>query len=129
VKLTTHLGLMPKLRMSGAIPIIISIIIIITQLQQCVGFGLLHHIIPGFSIFTELDPISHFTFLKSYTTTSLQLFFGSYSWGFLISFISSILLRCPHHFIFCAFVYITIFSPFINFCNSLLLLMLRPFLH
>jgi len=43
--------------MIGAIPIII---IIIIPLQPYVGFGLLPHIIPGFSVFNELDQVSHF---------------------------------------------------------------------
>jgi hypothetical protein len=62
------------------------------------------------------------SYVRRYTTSSLQLFFGSYSWGVPISDLSytfSILLRWPHHFIFCAFVYITV--SFINFCNSLFL--------
>jgi hypothetical protein len=45
---------------------------------------------------------------------------------FLTSFVSSILLRCPHHFILHAFIYFTVSYPFINFCNSLLLLILHP---
>ena len=44
---------------------------------------------------------------------------------FLTSFISSNLLRCPHHFILRAFIYLTS-SPFINFCNSSLLPILHP---
>jgi len=45
--------------MRGDIPIIINIVVVV-PLQQYVVFALLHHFIPGFSIFTELDPISHF---------------------------------------------------------------------
>jgi hypothetical protein len=59
--------------------------------------------------------------------------FGSYSFGvpvvILTSFISSILLRCLHHFILYASVYLTISSPFINVCSSLLLLILYRSLH
>jgi len=33
---------------------------------------------------------------------------------FLTSFVSSILLRCPHHFSLCAFIYLTVSSPFIS---------------
>jgi len=78
-----------------------------------------------------------FSFWKSFITLSLHLIFGHAlvltSTGFQsviysTSFISSILLRCPHNLILCAFMYLTISSPCINFC-SLLLLILHPSLH
>ena len=102
------------------------------------GFGLLHQNIPAFSIFNTLAPISHFSFFKSFIASALHLFFvhtlvltpvGFWSVIFLSSFISSILLWCPHHFNLCAFKHLIIPSPFINFYNLLLLLILHPSLH
>jgi len=72
-----------------------------------------------------------FSFFKSFVTSSLHLFFGSYSCGvpimnFLTSFICSILLRCPHHLFFVACIHLAISSPFISLCNLLVLLILHP---
>ena len=73
------------------------------------------------------------SFFKSFTTSSV--FFphplvlnpeGFQSVNFLTSFIFSILLRCPHCFILCGFIYLVISSPFINFYNLLLFLILHP---
>jgi hypothetical protein len=73
---------------------------------------LLQQIISGFSIFNELAPISQF--LQSTYHSPLNLFFsyplvltpiGFQSVVFLTSFISSILLRCPHHFILYALIH------------------------
>jgi hypothetical protein len=44
---------------------------------------------------------------------------------FSTSFITSILLRCPHYFTLCASMYLTVSFPFIKFCNSLTLLFLH----
>lgn len=55
MKLITQLGLVPKLRLIGAIPVVV-----VVPLQPYVGFGLLHHIIPGFAILNDPDPISDF---------------------------------------------------------------------
>jgi hypothetical protein len=77
-----------------------------------------------------------FRFFKSYITASLHLFFGRplvltpvgfHSAIFLTNFISSFMLRCPHNFILCAFVYWTLSALFI--CSYLVLLILHPSLH
>ena len=93
-------------------------------------------LLPGFSVFDDLVPVSQFSFFKSFITSSLRLFFsrslfltpiGFQPIIFLTSFTSPVPLRCPHHMIPCAFTYLTI-SSFINFSNSLLLPILHPFL-
>ena len=112
-------------------PTVLLLIPLFLTLQPYMGFGLLHHIIPGFSIFDNFVPISQFQFLSIIyhfiSPSILWSSFGSYSIQFqsvifLASFISSILLRCPHHCTLCAFIYLTIYSSFINFCNSLFLI-------
>jgi hypothetical protein len=79
-----------------------------------------------------------FRFVKSFTTSSLHLFFdhllvltptGLRSVILITSFISSILCTCSHHLTLCAFTYLTLSSPFINFFNLLLLLILYLSLH
>jgi hypothetical protein len=57
VKLITQRGLVPKLRLIGGTPVVV---VVVVPLQPYVSFGLLHHIIPGFAILNEPDPISHF---------------------------------------------------------------------
>jgi hypothetical protein len=98
------------------------------------GFGLLHQIIPGLLSLTSWISFLTYRFFKSFIASSLHLFFGSASvlilmWFqsviFLTSYISSILLRCPHHFILRAFIYLTS-PPFINVSNSSLLPILHP---
>jgi len=93
------------------------------------GFGLLYQFIPGYCIFNKLDPVSRFWLLEIIYYFICHLLFGRplvlIPVGFQLviffpCFISSIPLRCPHHFILCAFVYLTISAPIINFCSSLL---------
>jgi hypothetical protein len=68
------------------------------------GFGPLHHIIPGFTIFHELPPV-FLRFFTPFITSSLLgrplvlIPIGFQSVIFLTGFISSSLLRCLHHFI------------------------------
>jgi hypothetical protein len=45
----------------------------------------------------------------------------------LTGFISSTLLRCPHHFILCAYIYLKISSPFMNFCSSFSIILYNEF--
>jgi hypothetical protein len=71
------------------------------------GFGPLHQIIPGFTNFHELPPVS-LSFSTSFITSSLNLFSGCplvlipkvfLSVVFLSVIISSSQLRCLYHFI------------------------------
>jgi hypothetical protein len=34
------------------------LLLLLLTLQPCVGFGRVHQIIPGFSVFNEVDPVS-----------------------------------------------------------------------
>jgi len=105
------------------------LLLILLALKPHMGFGLLHQIIPGFPTVNKLDPISQFWLLYITYYFISRITMGFQSVIFLASFISSTLFRCPHHFILCALMYLTISSSFINFCNLLLLLILHPSLH
>ena len=99
---------------------------------------LLHQIVQDSLYLTCLLQLLSFIFLKSFIPLPLLLFIcrpsvlipiTSQSVILLTSFISSILLRCHHHFILSACTYLTISSPFITFSSSLLFLILHPSLH
>ena len=75
-----------------------------------------------------LNSLNNLTYhLSVYFRRPLELTaVGLHSVIFLTVFVSFILFRCPHHFILCALVYLTIFSPLINFSNSSLFPILHP---
>jgi hypothetical protein len=84
-------------------------------------FRSLHQVILGFSVCDVLAPVSQFHFL-SIVISSLQLFFGRplvlTPTGFqsvivLTTFVSSVLLRCPHCFNLRDFVYGAIYLFFL----------------
>jgi len=108
--------------------------LLLLTLQPYLGFVFCTGLSQDFVSLMSWLQFHSFSFFKSNITTSLHLFFGRplvltpigfHSAIFLTSFISSFMLRCPHHFILCAFVYWTLCAPFI--CSSLLLLILHPY--
>jgi len=77
------------------------------------------------------EGLNHLLLLSS---SNLLTTIGSYPRGFqlvtfLTNYVSSILLRCGHHFNLCIFVYLLISLPFIHICSILLLLILHLSLH
>jgi hypothetical protein len=103
--------------------------------QPPVGFGLLHHFIPRFSLFEEMCSVVHFNFSQSFCILSFHFFFGRpldlfpmgfHSVIFLTVFVFSIQLRFPHHFVLCALMYLTVSSPLSSFSSSSLFLILLP---
>lgn len=104
-----------------------------TPLQPYMDFDLLQQTIPGFYLWWVGFSFSVLGSVK-YLSLHLNLFFGcplvltpiwfqSVIWT---SFVSSNLLRCPHHLIVCDFIYLSIYSLFVSFCSSVLFLIIYP---
>jgi hypothetical protein len=63
----SHLSLPRARSIQSTLPCPPSFLLLFLALQPYMGFGILHQIISGFSIFEEVAPISHFfLFLKKY---------------------------------------------------------------
>jgi hypothetical protein len=107
------------------------ILLLFVTLQPFIGLVLSTRSLQTFLLLTIWLQFLSFSFFNS----SLHLFFcrplalipiGFQSVVLVTSFIFYIPLRCPNSYILCAFMCLTLSSPCINFCSSLVLFILHP---